>query len=97
MLTRSRGDRGGVAAHEPASWPLRLAGPFTAASAFATSYIAFLGDIWAVMAVTASALVAVALTSSAFVFLGLVTTQAIGIGLLYIVVWEGPSRGSSPA
>lgn len=26
---------------------------------------------------------------AAFVWLGLVSTQAIGIGLLYIVVWEG--------
>jgi ABC-2 type transport system permease protein len=68
---------------------ITIAGPFIAASAFATSYIAFLGDIRAVLAVTVSALVGVALYSSAFVFLGLVTTQAIGIGLLYIVVWEG--------
>ena len=27
--------------------------------------------------------------ASAFVWLGLVSTQAIGIGLLYIVLWEG--------
>ena len=30
-----------------------------------------------------------ALYASAFVWLGLVSTQAIGIGLLYIVLWEG--------
>ena len=30
-----------------------------------------------------------ALYASAFVWLGLVTTQAIGVGLLYIVLWEG--------
>ena len=34
-------------------------------------------------------IVGVALYASAFVWLGLVTTQAIGIGLLYIVLWEG--------
>ena len=58
-------------------------------SAFATSYVAFLGDTTATIAVTVSALVGVALYASAFVWLGLVTTQAIGIGLLYIVLWEG--------
>ncbi len=68
---------------------ITIAGPFIAASAFATSWIAFLGDIRAVTAVTVSLLVGVALYSSAFVYLGLVTTQAIGIGLLYIVLWEG--------
>jgi len=58
-------------------------------SAFLTSYVAFLGDLIAAFAVTAAALIGVALYASAFVWLGLVTTQAIGIGLLYIVVWEG--------
>jgi ABC-2 type transport system permease protein len=68
---------------------LTIAGPFIAASALATSYVAFLGDPRAVLAVTASALLGVALYASAFVWLGLVTTQAIGVGLLYIVLWEG--------
>ena len=68
---------------------ITIAGPFVAASAFLTTYIAFLGDYRAVLAVTVSALVGVALYASAFVWLGLVSTQAIGIGLLYIVVWEG--------
>jgi ABC-2 type transport system permease protein len=54
-----------------------------------TSHVAFLGDMKATLAVTVSALVGVALYSSAFVWLGLVSTQAIGIGLLYIVLWEG--------
>ena len=63
--------------------------PFIAASAFITSHVAFLGDTTASLAVTAAALVGVALYTAAFVWLGLVTTQAIGIGLLYIVVWEG--------
>ena len=54
-----------------------------------TSHVAFLGDARATAAVTISAVVGVALYASAFVWLGLVTTQAIGIGLLYIVLWEG--------
>ena len=68
---------------------ITLAAPFIALSAVVTSHIAFLGDTRATVAVTASLLVGVALYSSAFVWLGLVTTQAIGIGLLYIVLWEG--------
>jgi hypothetical protein len=39
--------------------------------------------------VTVSLLVGVALYAAAFVWLGLVSTQAIGLGLLYIVLWEG--------
>jgi ABC-2 type transport system permease protein len=68
---------------------ITIAAPFMVASALATSYIAFLGDVRAVVAVTVSVLVGVALYASAFVYLGLVTTQAIGVGLLYIVLWEG--------
>jgi ABC-2 type transport system permease protein len=68
---------------------ITIAAPFIAVSAFATSYVAYLGDVRAAIAVTVSAIVAVALYASAFVWLGLVTTQAIGIGLLYIVLWEG--------
>jgi ABC-2 type transport system permease protein len=66
-----------------------LAGPFIAVSAFLTSYVAFLGDGIAVFAVTLSALVGVVLYTTVFVWLGLWTTQAIGMGLLYIVLWEG--------
>ena len=68
---------------------ITISAPFIAASALATSYIAFLGDTTAMLAVTVSALVGVVMYASAFVWLGLVTTQAIGIGLLYIVLWEG--------
>lgn len=68
---------------------ITIAAPFIAASAFATSYIAYLGDWRAVAAVCASALVAVVMYASAFTWLGLVTTQAIGVGLLYVVLWEG--------
>ena len=66
-----------------------IAAPFIALSAFTTSHIAFLADAKATMAVTVSAIVGVALYSSAFLWLGLVSTQAIGLGLLYIVLWEG--------
>lgn len=68
---------------------ITIAGPFIAASALLTSYVAFLGDTRAVVAITVSAIVGVVLYASAFVWLGLVTTQAIGVGLLYIVLWEG--------
>jgi ABC-2 type transport system permease protein len=68
---------------------ITIAAPFIVVSAFATSHVAFLGDTTATVAVTISALVGVALYASAFVWLGLVSPQAIGIGLLYIVLWEG--------
>ena len=68
---------------------ITIAAPFTAVSAFLTSWVAFLGDPTASLAVTVSAVVGVALYAAAFVWLGLVSTQAIGLGLLYIVLWEG--------
>lgn len=68
---------------------ITIAAPFTLVSAFLTSWIAFLGDVRATVAVTVSAFAGVTLYASAFVWLGLVSTQAIGIGLLYIVLWEG--------
>jgi ABC-2 type transport system permease protein len=68
---------------------ITVAGPFIALSALATSYIAFNADPTAEVAVTLSALVGVSLYASVFVWLGLATTQAIGVGLLYIVLWEG--------
>ena len=68
---------------------ITIAGPFIAASALLTAHIAFLGDARATLAVTVSAVVGVAMYASVFVWLGLVSTQAIGIGLLYIVLWEG--------
>lgn len=72
---------------------ITLAAPFVAVSAFLTSHVAFLADTRATIAVVVSALVAVALYASAFVWLGLVSTQAIGVGLLYIVLWEGLFSG----
>lgn len=68
---------------------LTIAAPFAAVSAFATGYVAFLADAKATIALTVAAVAAVALYGSAFTWLGLVTTQAIGVGLLYVVLWEG--------
>ena len=68
---------------------ITIAAPFTAVSAFLTSWVAFLGDTTTSIAVTVSAVIGVVLYASAFVWLGLVSTQAIGVGLLYIVLWEG--------
>ena len=75
---------------------LTLSVPFVAASALATANLAFLGDVRATLAVAAAATVGVALYASAFVWLGLVSTQAIGIGLLYVVLWEGFFAGFVP-
>ena len=68
---------------------MTVAGPFIAGSAFLTSFIAFNHDMTATFAVTVSTLVSLLLYSAAFLWLGLVTKQAIGVGLLYIVMWEG--------
>ena len=68
---------------------ITIAAPFIVVSAFATAHVAFLGDTTATTAITLSAFLVVALYASAFVWLGLVSTQAIGLGLLYIVLWEG--------
>ena len=68
---------------------ITIAGPFIGVSALLTSYVAYLGDPTAMVAVTVSALVGVTMYASSFVWLGLVSTQAIGLGLLYIVLWEG--------
>ena len=75
---------------------LTLTVPFAAASALVTSHIAFLGDPKATFAVAAAAILATALYASAFTWLGLVTTQAIGVGLLYVVLWEGFFAGFVP-
>jgi ABC-2 type transport system permease protein len=72
---------------------ITVAAPFMAASAFATSYVAFLGDMTATLAVTIATIAGVAMYAAAFVCLGLLTTQAIGVGLLYIVLWEGLFSG----
>ena len=68
---------------------ITVAGPFAAASAFLTAYVAFLGDTQATVAITVSAVAGVAMYAALFVWLGLMTTQAVPVGLLYIVLWEG--------
>jgi ABC-type transport system involved in multi-copper enzyme maturation permease subunit len=68
---------------------IALATPFIATSAILTAHIAFLGDLRATLAVTLGAMAGVGLYAAVFTWLGLYTTQAIGVGLLYIVVWEG--------
>lgn len=68
---------------------ITVAGPLIAISALLTAHIAFLGEWNATIAVTVSALAAVAMYGSMFVWLGLASAQAVGIGLLYIVLWEG--------
>lgn len=60
-----------------------------AAAAFLTSYVAYGADFPATWAVTLGAVVAVVLYCSVFTWLDLVTPHAVGIGLAYIVVWEG--------
>ena len=68
---------------------MTVAGPFIALSALLTAHIAFLGDARSTLALTIAALAGVAMYGSVFVFLGLVSTHAVGVGLLYIVIWEG--------
>ena len=68
---------------------ISIAGPFIAVSALLTAHIAFLGDMTATLAVTVSAIAGVAMYAAMFVWLGLISTQAIGIGVFYIVLWEG--------
>jgi len=72
---------------------LTLAVPFIGASAALTAHLAYVADATATLSVVAAALIAVAVYAAVFLFLGLVTTQAIGVGLLYIVVWEGLFAG----
>jgi ABC-2 type transport system permease protein len=72
---------------------IAVAGPFIVASALITAHLAFLGDATATTAVTVGALAGVAMYAGVFVYLGLLSPQAIGIGLLYIVLWEGLLSG----
>lgn len=60
-----------------------------AATAALTSHLAYGADFTATWAVTLGAVAAVILYSTLFVWLDLATPHAIGIGLAYIVVWEG--------
>jgi ABC-2 type transport system permease protein len=72
---------------------ITIAAPFMAVSAALTSHVAFLADAKATVAVTVAVVAGVAMYAAVFVWLGLVSTQAIGVGLLYIVLWEGLFSG----
>lgn len=69
--------------------PVTFAGVFIGASAFVTGQMAYLGDLRATLSVTAGALAGVALYGSAFTWLGMVSSRAVGVGLAYVVLWEG--------
>jgi ABC-2 type transport system permease protein len=66
-----------------------VSAPFIVGCAFLTSFFAFNRDMTATAAVTVSSFVGLLMYASVFVWLGLVTKQAIGVGLVYIVLWEG--------
>jgi ABC-2 type transport system permease protein len=66
-----------------------VAAPFIVGSAFFTSFLAYNHDVTATLAVTAGIFLGLLAYASAFVWLGLVAKHAIGVGLLFIVLWEG--------
>lgn len=68
---------------------MTIAGPLIALAAGITAHLAFLADARATLAITAAAFIAVMMYGAMFMWLGLISTQAIGIGLLYVVLWEG--------
>lgn len=68
---------------------ITIAAPLIALSALITAHVALLGEWTATIAITVSAVAAVAMYASMFVWLGLVSAQAVGLGLLYVVLWEG--------
>lgn len=68
---------------------ITIAGPLITLSALLTAHIAFLGEWKATIAITVAAIAAVAMYASMFVWLGLKSPQAVGVGLLYIIMWEG--------
>jgi ABC-2 type transport system permease protein len=68
---------------------ITIAAPLIVLSAAATAHVAFLGEWNATIAVAAGAAAALVMYASLFVWLGLASAQAVGVGLLYIVLWEG--------
>lgn len=66
-----------------------IAAPLMAISGFVIGQVAYLGDLTASLALAGGAVAAVTLYAAAFLWLGLASAQAIGIGLVYIVMWEG--------
>jgi len=67
--------------------------PFVLFSALGSAAIGFNRDPQALVAVVAGALVALLLYAALFTWLGLAVRQAMGVGLLYIVLWEGLFAG----
>lgn len=68
---------------------ITVAAPFIVVSALVTAWLAYMGDVTAILAVTVAMLIGVTLYAAGFLWLGLVSSQAVGAGLLYIVLWEG--------
>ena len=66
-----------------------VSAPFLIGSAALTSWLAFNHDVLATLSVSAATLVGLLMYAALFVWLGLASKQAIGIGLAYIVLWEG--------
>lgn len=66
-----------------------VSAPFLLGSAALTSWVAFNHDGVATLSVSAATLVELLMYAAVFVWLGLASKQAIGIGLAYIVLWEG--------
>ena len=72
---------------------LVAAAPFVLGSAFMIAAIGFNRDARAVLAVTVATGAALLLYATLFTWLGLTVRQAMGVGLLYIVLWEGLFSG----
>jgi ABC-2 type transport system permease protein len=66
-----------------------VSAPFLLVSAALTSWLAFNHDVAATVSVSAATLVGLLMYAALFVWLGLASKQAIGVGLAYIVLWEG--------
>lgn len=69
------------------------AAPFLIGSAVFASMIGFNRDPRALLAVTCGAGAVLVLYACLFTWLGLAVRQAMGVGLLYIVLWEGLFSG----
>lgn len=68
---------------------ITIAAPFVVISAIVTAQIAYLGDLQATVAAAVGALAGVAMYAAVFTWLGLASAQAMGMGLFYILLWEG--------
>lgn len=72
---------------------IAVAAPFVLGSAFLIAWVGFNRDGRALLAVTGAAAAALLLYATLFTWLGLAVKQAMGVGLLYIVLWEGLFSG----